>query len=89
MRLNRDATISLAKAAMKNGVSKFITLSSCSVYENSKIDLLTEEEVLFPESPYAVSKYKATQDLSQLFSGSQSKLYVLRPNLIYGKKWKR
>lgn len=83
MRLNRDVTVSLAKASIENGVGKLITLSTSHVYEGFD-GALTEGQKLSPISPYAQSKYQATERLIQLFSGIPSSCYVIRSPLIYG-----
>ncbi len=84
MRLNYDVTVALAKACVVNKVSKFITLSTSHVYEGST-NPYTENGSLSPLSPYAQSKYKATQELGSIFSCSETSWYVIRPPLIYGK----
>ena len=84
MRLNCDFTVRLARAAITNGVGKFIFLSTSHVYEG--IDSVYHEQLdLKPPSPYAQSKHQASLSLLRLFSGVNSKLYIIRPPLIYGK----
>jgi len=83
MRLNCDFTVKLARAAIANGVGKFIFLSTSHVYEG--IDSVYHEQLeLKPTSPYAQSKHQASLSLLRLFSGINSKLYIIRPPLIYG-----
>jgi len=84
MRTNYEVTIGLAKACAENKVSKFITLSTSHVYEGLSNDFI-ETHALSPISPYAQSKYKATQQLDSIFSDTGTAWHVVRPPLIYGK----
>ena len=83
MRVNCDATLTLAKKALQCGVKKFIFMSTCSVYDGFT-GLLSENADVKPVSPYGVSKFEASKGLLKLFSNSTSRIYILRPNLIYG-----
>jgi UDP-glucose 4-epimerase len=84
MQLNYDATLNLAQACLENGISKFVVLSTCAVYEGLSGSLL-ENRALLPQTPYAKSKYKATLELQTLFESTAMNWFVLRPPLIYGK----
>jgi len=84
MRLNYDVTIALAQACTANKVKKFITLSTSHVYEGANSHFV-ESCSLAPLSPYAQSKYKATQALVSIFSDTDTSWHVIRPPLIYGK----
>lgn len=82
--LNYDVTVALAKACAVNKVSKFITLSTSHVYEGTSSPYI-ENDSLAPLSPYAQSKYKATQQLDSIFFDTKTSWHVIRPPLIYGK----
>jgi nucleoside-diphosphate-sugar epimerase len=65
--LNRDGTISLARAAKEAGVQRFVFASSCSMYGAAEGDApLTEEAPLRPLTPYAESKVAAEEALTEL-----------------------
>lgn len=81
---NYEVTLSLARSCVFNRVSKFITISSSHVYEGLN-QPFKENRILNPQSPYAQSKYKATQMLSSIFTDSDMLWYVIRPPLVYGK----
>jgi UDP-glucose 4-epimerase len=84
MRINCDATCELARAAIAQGVKKFIVISTSHVYEGAA-GPYDESCTPKPQSPYAQSKYEATQQLLALFQTTDTKLYIIRPPLIYGK----
>jgi O-antigen biosynthesis protein WbqP len=75
-RVNVDATVRLAEAALKAGVRRFVHVSSVSVYgpppsepEASATEAArTEDAPLAPVGPYAQSKRDAERELAALFS---------------------
>jgi nucleoside-diphosphate-sugar epimerase len=65
--INRDGTITLARAAKEAGVRRFVFASSCSMYGAAEGDAaLTEEAPLRPLTPYAESKVGAEKALAEL-----------------------
>ena len=88
MRANHDVTLELAKACVVNGVRKFITLSTCAVYDGNKLTGHIEKDQVFPSTPYAVSKYSATKSILKMKECASTSFYMLRPNLVYGKRGK-
>lgn len=86
---NLDATVALAGAALRARVKKFIFLSTIKV--NGEGVLKPDHRPYkvsdkpHPEGAYAVSKWRAEQELNSLFCSSKiSKLTILRPPMIYG-----
>jgi nucleoside-diphosphate-sugar epimerase len=62
VRVNRDATIALYRAAAEAGAKHFVFASTCSNYGLSAADAaLSEEAPLNPLSPYATSKVEAEE----------------------------
>ncbi|MEK6221527.1 MAG: NAD-dependent epimerase/dehydratase family protein [Chloroflexota bacterium] len=57
--VNVGGTVSLMEAMRDVGVGRVVFISSGAVYGNQEIQPLTEDAVLSPESPYAVSKLSA------------------------------
>lgn len=88
MSANHDVTLELAKACVANGVRKFIVLSTCAVYDGNKLTGHTEKDQVFPSTPYAVSKYSATKSILKMKECASTSFYMLRPNLVYGKRGK-
>jgi len=81
--VNYNATIKLAEAAKKAGVSRFIFSSSCSNYGIAGEDLLTEESKLNPTTPYGRSKVLAEEGLKKLADKDFSPVF-LRSATAYG-----
>jgi nucleoside-diphosphate-sugar epimerase len=85
-KVNRDATLVLARLAAEAGVKRFIFLSSIKV--NGEITEpnkpFTPEDVHVPIDPYALSKYEAEQCLLALAQESDMDVVIIRPPLVYG-----
>lgn len=56
-RINVGGFVTLIKAAAENNVKRFLFASSSAVYGNSDKECNTENQTLYPMSPYAVGKY--------------------------------
>jgi nucleoside-diphosphate-sugar epimerase len=83
--INRDATVSLARASMAAGVKHFVFISSIGVNGNdSSTGALTEESPTRPHQPYALSKYEAEAGLIELAEAGGMAVTIIRPTLIYG-----
>ncbi|MFQ6558117.1 NAD-dependent epimerase/dehydratase family protein [Pseudomonas sp. Lb2C1-1] len=84
-RANVDATLRLAKNAMRCGVKRFIFISSIGVNatetKNSKVSELSGNN---PNTPYALSKFEAEEALKELVKNSSMELVIIRPPLVYG-----
>lgn len=78
--VNVQGTENLVKAAVSQGVKRFIYVSSIHVNgETTPIDCpFTEQSPPQPQSPYAVSKWKAEQAIDGL------EKVIVRPPLVYG-----
>jgi nucleoside-diphosphate-sugar epimerase len=82
--INLEGTVSLARAAREAGVERFAFASSCSTYGASGTDdLLDENGPQRPLTPYAESKIRAEERLSQLADSGFSPIY-LRNATAYG-----
>jgi nucleoside-diphosphate-sugar epimerase len=64
--INQNTTISIAKAAAKAGVRKFVFASSCSVYGIAQGPARKESDPLNPITAYAKSKIGAERELAKI-----------------------
>ncbi len=85
-KVNRDATLVLARLAAEAGVKRFIFLSSIKV--NGEVTgpskPFTPDDVYVPDDPYALSKYEAEQGLLALTQERDMDVVIIRPPLVYG-----
>lgn len=83
--INYQASINLANLAKKQGVKRFVYISTQSIYGISKSEVELEEDVSVknPQTAYAKSKWLAEQDLKRIESESFSIVYV-RPSTVFG-----
>ncbi len=81
--INHQASVRLARLAKQAGCSRFIFSSSCSTYGAAGNDMLTEEAVFNPVTPYGHSKVLVEQDVSKLADDKFSPTF-LRNATAYG-----
>jgi nucleoside-diphosphate-sugar epimerase len=82
--INRDASISLARAARAAGVSRFVFASSCAIYGAADGDMLLDENArLRPLTPYAQSKVEAEVALRDL-TDDRFAAVAMRNATVYG-----
>jgi nucleoside-diphosphate-sugar epimerase len=85
-KVNRDATMVLARLAAKAGVKRFIFLSSIKV--NGELTVksqpFTPDDIHVPDDPYGLSKYEAEQGLLTLAQETKMDVVIIRPPLVYG-----
>jgi len=89
-KINRDATLNLAKLASENGVKRFVYLSSIKV--NGELtqfgNLFKPDDKFSSVDAYGISKYEAELGLLKLAKNSGMEVVIIRPPLIYGPKVK-
>jgi UDP-glucose 4-epimerase len=85
---NITGTAQLFHLAMNMGVKKFIQFSSSSVYGNNGQTIQTEDGLLCPTNPYAVSKLAGEHALRVQAEGSDTELVIVRPFTMYGQYMK-
>ena len=85
-KVNRDATLVLARLAAESGVKRFVFLSSIKV--NGEMtrpsNPFTPDDVHVPDDPYGLSKYEAEQGLLALAQETDMEVVIIRPPLVYG-----
>jgi nucleoside-diphosphate-sugar epimerase len=85
-KVNRDATLVLARLAAESGVKRFVFLSSIKV--NGEMtrpsNPFTPDDVHVPDDPYGLSKYEAEQGLLALAQETGMEVVIIRPPLVYG-----
>jgi nucleoside-diphosphate-sugar epimerase len=81
--INHRASVRLAEIARAAGVRRMVLASSCSLYGASEGGLLTEDSVLAPVTPYAVSKLRLEQDILALANDGFAPVF-LRSGTVYG-----
>ena len=84
--INYTGTIHLCEALEKVGAPRsFIFISTMSVYGDVHGNMSTEETPLIGDSPYADSKIKAEEYLTEWCKKNNVILGILRPSLLAGK----
>ena len=87
--INLKGTLSLAEAAAKAGVKRFIYVSSIKVNgESTTNKKFIETDIPNPLNPYAISKWEAEKALRKIEQETGMELVILRPPLIYGPRVK-
>lgn len=83
---NVNGTLTLARAAARAGVKRFVYLSTIKVHgeQTQTGKPFAANQPLCPVGDYAVSKYQAEQGLRALASETGLELVVIRPPLVYG-----
>jgi UDP-glucose 4-epimerase len=79
--VNHWGTAQLAMAVEKSHVSKFIYLSSMSVYGSSAVEI-NEHSDTNPHSFYGISKLAAEKQLEPIAEGTE--VYIIRSGNVYG-----
>lgn len=83
-KVNRDATLNLARQASGAGVRRFIFISSIGVNGTQTVRPFTEEDFPSPAEPYAISKLEAEEGLLKLAGETEMEVVIIRPPLVYG-----
>lgn len=83
--INVDATLGLARVAIKANVKRFVFLSSIKVNgEATSAYPFDHASHPAPLDPYGISKMEAEQALRTLAQDSGMEIVIIRPPLVYG-----
>jgi nucleoside-diphosphate-sugar epimerase len=85
--VNVEGTASLARAAVRAGVRRFVLMSSAHVLgaRSRPGAPLTDDSTPRPDNVYAASKLAAEQRLIEVARDSRMEWLVLRPPMVYGR----
>jgi len=84
-KVNVDATIRLAKLAVKSNVKKFVFVSSVKADGGSALGgCASEKDQGDPEGIYGKTKRKAELELLKIGKESGMHVSIIRPSLVYG-----
>lgn len=84
--LNLDATVTLARAALEAGVTRFVFTSTSNVYRDLNVDRpCREDDILVPaKEVYPKTKIAAEEALLQLHHEQGLDIRILRLAFVYG-----
>lgn len=75
--INHQGSVKLAQAAKAAGVTRFVYMSSCSVYGvGEEGEIKTEESVVNPQTAYAECKVLVEHDLAQMADDDFSPVFL-------------
>lgn len=83
-KVNRDLTVALFNEFLKTEIQDFFFFSSVKAVADAFDDVLTEDEVASPFTPYGQSKYEAEQYLLNQTLPQGKRLFIIRPCMIHG-----
>lgn len=81
--INHHGSVTLARAAIQAGISRFVYTSSCSVYGAGSGEFLDESAAVNPQTTYARCKFLVEQDLVAL-GGAAFTPVILRNATAFG-----
>ncbi|KVO05330.1 NAD-dependent dehydratase [Burkholderia ubonensis] len=82
---NVDGTMRVAEAARRNGVARFVFVSSIkALAESDRGEALREDDSPRPLDPYGRSKLEAEEALVRFGEVSGLEVVIVRPPLVYG-----
>ena len=81
--INHRASVRLAELAKRAGVSRFVYMSSCSVYGVTAQDVVDETSPVNPQTAYAVCKTLVERDVREIANDNFSPTF-LRNATAYG-----
>ncbi len=85
-KVNVAGTLNLARQAQKQGLKRFVYISSIKVNGEKTVlgSPFTEQDSPAPVDSYGISKMEAEQELQQFASETGLEVVIIRPPLVYG-----
>jgi nucleoside-diphosphate-sugar epimerase len=86
LRVNLYGTSNLAQQAARVGVKRLVYVSSVKVNgeQTPETQSFAESDEPNPQDPYAISKWRAEQDLHRIAHETGLEVVIVRPPLVYG-----
>ena len=86
LKVNFYGTSNLARQAASAGVKRFVYVSSIKVNgeQTTGTQRFVESDEPEPQDPYAISKWRAEQDLWRIAQETGMEVVIIRPPLVYG-----
>lgn len=87
LKVNLYGTSNLAQQAARAGVKRLVYVSSVKVNGEKTAEgqlPFTESDQPDPQDPYAISKWRAEQDLQRIAQETGLEVVIVRPPLVYG-----
>jgi nucleoside-diphosphate-sugar epimerase len=86
LKVNLYGTTNMAQQAARAGVKRLVYVSSVKVNgeQTTGSHPFTESDEPNPQDPYAVSKWRAEQDLQRIAQETGLEVVTVRPPLVYG-----
>lgn len=81
---NVNGTVNMCKAAMENGVKRFIHTSTSETYGTAQYVPIDEKHPMQPQSPYSASKIAADAMAMSFYNSFEFPLTIARPFNTYG-----
>lgn len=81
---NVNGTVNMCKAAMDNGVKRFIHTSTSETYGTARYVPIDEAHPMQPQSPYSASKIAADAMAMSFYNSFKFPLTIARPFNTYG-----
>jgi nucleoside-diphosphate-sugar epimerase len=86
LKANLYGTSNLAQQAARAGVKRLVYVSSVKVNgeQTTETQPFAESDEPNPQDPYAISKWRAEQDLQRIAQETGLEVVIVRPPLVYG-----
>lgn len=88
-RMNVDGTANVAKAAVAQGVKRFIHCGTAGIYGQRVAGTIDEQTPIRPWNSYERSKLAADEQVRAIASASGMQYVILRPTAVYGPRDER
>lgn len=84
IKVNRDLTATLFREFLRSDIRDFIFFSSVKAAADTVEDILTENILPDPQTPYGKSKLEAENYIRQYTVPAGKRVFILRPAMVHG-----